>query len=91
MVHRDANVPNVILMIRDPYANDLDSVAATLKSMGVEVVAINRNKGTIEVTAPLSLILQVHDLPPVKAVRVDFCDVTADPNPRNTSAPGSPA
>jgi len=70
MAPRDEEVSDIVVVVDDGNdASKLDQLAATLKTMGVNVETVDHDNGVIEGTAPTAQVAAINKLPGVNYVR----------------------
>ncbi len=92
MEHQDAEVSDVIMVLKPECAEKLDDTAAALRKMGMEIEKTDGDNGVIEGTIGADKLDEIRKWPCVEYVRVDFTYVAsypADVPPNQAPAPGA--
>lgn len=90
MEHEDAEVSDVVVILKPECAEKLDATADALRKLGMEVENTDANNGVVEGTIPTDKIAAVKKWECVQYVRVEFTYIADYPpgDPRNLDPVG---
>ena len=89
MEHQDAEVSDVIIVLKAECCDKLDETADELKKLGMEIEKTDADNGIVEGTLGADKVGTIRKWPCVDYVRVDFTYIADYPpgDPRNLDPP----
>jgi hypothetical protein len=72
MEHRDAEVSDIVIVLKTECAEKMDETLAALKGLGMEVEETDDANGVVEGTIDAGKLAEIRKWPCVEYVRVEF-------------------
>ncbi|MDB5304030.1 MAG: hypothetical protein JWM97_1579 [Phycisphaerales bacterium] len=72
MEHRDAEVSDIVIVLKAECAEKMDETVAALKGLGMEVEETDAANGVVEGTVDAGKLAEIRKWPCVEYVRVEF-------------------
>jgi hypothetical protein len=91
MPHEDAEVSDIVVILKQSCAEDMGKAVAELKKLGMEIESTDADNGAVEGTVGADKVATIRKWECVQYVRVDFTYVADYPpgDPRNLDPPES--